>query len=111
MNYANEDVRKCFHANSVLLQTICQLLESALYGHAYQLTVFATEESDGLHMAMLNVDSTDEELESNNMVMAVDLINRQFTRADGQLTVKPEVEDYSILSVTVTAAADFVLLH
>lgn len=111
MNYVNEEVRFSFHANSVLLQTICQLLESALYGHAYQLTVFSTEVAEGLHMAMLNVEDTDEELETDNVMKAVDLLNKQFTRADGKLTVKPEIEDYSILSVTVTSAADFVLLH
>lgn len=114
MNFADDQIRHDFHLNSTLLQVVCQLLESNLYGYAYQLTVFATETSPDIHMAMLNVEAGlggKEELDTGFVTAAVERTNAMFKRTDGKATVKPEIEDYSILSVTVTSSKDFACLN
>ena len=90
------------------------MLESALYAHAYQLTVVASDTDGATSCAILSLEAGlggKEEVNAYYVAEAVNGVNKTFQRSDKKDTVKPETDDFSLLSVSVTQTSDFAQLN
>lgn len=110
MLFIDDEARDSFHKASTLLQVVCQIFESELSKNYLLCELIEAASTDEGHKAMFVIcpaDDADKAVEAAVVDDVLLMLNRRFRRSDNTLTVTVESEDYNIVYVRVTTAADF----
>lgn len=104
MLYTDEDARHVYHKAPVLLQVVCQVLETLLAAYGVQLELIDAEKRAGFWIAAVAVDS---EIQADAIDAVVNQVNKTFARHDEYTTCTLENDEVGLLTVRVTDSSDF----
>lgn len=103
MLYTDDESRDAYHKAPLLLQVVCQILESHMARFGHQVELIDTEDHEGTHSAFVGC----YDAHSDELYEAALQINKNFQRKDGKVTCIVEAEEVKLLRIMVTKAEDF----
>ena len=110
MIYPDDETRHAYHKTPLLLQVVCQMLESELSAYHLQLELVDCEEQEKFWVALLvagNEHFEDSPHMQHGLKQAVASLNAKFTRYDGKPTASVEQGNYGLVTVRVTDSKAF----
>ena len=91
----------------MLLQVVCQVLETYFASFHVQLEVVDSEKRNGLWMALLAL-NTDNDVDQEAVEHVLDKANKMFCRGDELTTCVLENVESGLVSVRITDSSDFI---
>ena len=107
MLFADDDTRHAFHQRSMLLQIVCNFLETHLAAHGFQVKVVESEHSEVGEVAVVSTDAD----HAGALQEAVDKVNRQFQRKDKLSTCVIENAEHRLLTLRVSGSTSLSAAH
>ncbi len=108
MLFTDEESRHAYHQAPVLLQVVCQVLETYLASHGIQLELVDTDRRGGMWLAAVAIDSS---IQEEAILDVIGRVNANFARTDELETCVLENAEVGLLSVRITETSDFSTPH